>query len=189
MVHDIDAFHTRRLVAQRVRDTDYDDLCRMHSDSVTMETLGGVRSDEVTRRFLDDKLAHWDAHGHGLWMFRMQQSGRFIGRGLLEYIEVGGNEEIEVGYSVLAAEWGHGLATEMARAIVAIAFHYPHVDSIVSFTWPDNVASRRVMEKAGFAYERDIEHAGHAQVLYRQRRADFGGRPDLRLMDGALIIG
>ncbi len=35
-------------------------------------------------------------------------------------------------------------------------------------TLPDNLASRRVMGKAGFAYEREIEHAGLPHVLYRR---------------------
>ncbi len=33
---------------------------------------------------------------------------------------------------------------------------------------PTNVASRRVMEKVGFVYERDVEHHGRQQVLYRK---------------------
>jgi RimJ/RimL family protein N-acetyltransferase len=37
----------------------------------------------------------------------------------------------------------------------------------VSFTLPHNAASRRVMEKAGLTYERDITHAGLPHVLYR----------------------
>jgi ribosomal-protein-alanine N-acetyltransferase len=173
MPEDLDAFTTRSLSATRVREADYGDLCRMHADPVTMATLGGVRSDETTRRFLDEKLAHWNAHGHGLWIFRARDDGRFIGRGLLEYIVVGGGRELEVGYSVIAPEWGRGFATEMARAIVSIAFSLPDVESIVSFTWPDNAASRRVMEKVGFRFERDIEHVGHPQLLYRQRRSEY----------------
>jgi [ribosomal protein S5]-alanine N-acetyltransferase len=188
MVHDIDTFYTARLVAERVRPVDYDELCRMHRDPVTMATLGGVRSDEVTRKFVDEKLAHWEAHGHGTWMFRGRQDLSFVGRGLLEYIEVGGNEELEVGYSVIAGLWGKGFATEMATAIVAIAFTRLDRGSIVSFTWPDNLASRRVMEKAGFTFERDIVHVGRPHVLYRMRREDFGGQPELRWADGVLVI-
>ena len=41
---------------------------------------------------------------------------------------------------------------------------------LVAFTLPDNLGSRRVMEKSGFVYERDIVHVGLAHVLYRHRR-------------------
>lgn len=184
----LDTFTTHRLAAERVCEADYADLCAMHRDPTTMATLGGVRSDEVTREFLREKLAHWEAHGHGLWMFRDRQSRRFLGRGLLEYIEVGGSQELEVGYSVIAGEWGNGLATEMAKAIVAIAFTYVDVDSIVSFTYPDNYASRRVMEKTGFTFERAIQHVGKPHVLYRMMREDFCGQPEIRLVDSVLVI-
>ena len=34
-------------------------------------------------------------------------------------------------------------------------------------TLPDNVASRRVMEKIGLRFDRDVNHRGLAHVLYR----------------------
>jgi ribosomal-protein-alanine N-acetyltransferase len=44
------------------------------------------------------------------------------------------------------------------------------LDELVAFTLPANVRSRRVMEKAGLGYEKDIVHAGLPHVLYRIRR-------------------
>ena len=39
---------------------------------------------------------------------------------------------------------------------------------MIAYTLPDNLASRRVMEKAGFAYEREIQWVGMPHVLYRR---------------------
>ena len=44
----------------------------------------------------------------------------------------------------------------------------PALQRVVAYTLPDNWASRRVMEKAGFAYERDVMHVGLRHVLYRR---------------------
>ncbi len=41
------------------------------------------------------------------------------------------------------------------------------ITDLVCFTRTDNIASRRVMEKAGFRYERDFERAGLPHALYR----------------------
>jgi RimJ/RimL family protein N-acetyltransferase len=41
----------------------------------------------------------------------------------------------------------------------------------VAVTLTTNTASRRVMEKLGMNYERDIEHAGLPHVLYRSHPA------------------
>ena len=45
---------------------------------------------------------------------------------------------------------------------------------MIAITLPDNVASRRVMEKTGFVYEREIRHVGLAHVLYRRRAPGDG---------------
>ncbi len=41
------------------------------------------------------------------------------------------------------------------------------LSEVVSYTLPHNAASRRVMEKLGFSYEREIVHADLPHVLYR----------------------
>jgi RimJ/RimL family protein N-acetyltransferase len=48
-----------------------------------------------------------------------------------------------------------------------VAFEDLGLIDVVCFTLPANRASRRVMEKAGFEYERDVVHAGSPHVLYR----------------------
>ena len=65
--------------------------------------------------------------------------------------------------------WNEGLATELGAASLAVAFGPLGLADVVSFTLPDNRASRRVMEKLGFAFERDTIHAGLPHVLYRLR--------------------
>jgi RimJ/RimL family protein N-acetyltransferase len=49
----------------------------------------------------------------------------------------------------------------------------------VSFTLPNNLASRRVMDKAGFRYERNFIHANLPHVLYRQLAANREKNSDL----------
>jgi RimJ/RimL family protein N-acetyltransferase len=50
---------------------------------------------------------------------------------------------------------------------VRIGFDRLGFGSLVAITTPENVASQRVMRKAGLAYERDIVHAGVPHVLFR----------------------
>jgi RimJ/RimL family protein N-acetyltransferase len=95
-----------------------------------------------------------------------------IGRGGLQWTTyVRDLDEVEVGWSVIPERWRQGLATELALASIDVAFGPLDLDQVVAFTLPDNVASRRVMEKAGFSYDRDILHVGLSHVLYRVRRA------------------
>jgi len=167
------AFRTDRLVAERLRIEDLDELCRMHHDPRVMATLGGSRSDDQTQQFLHENLIHWDRYGYGLWMFRAKADNRFVGRGGLRNIHVGGNDEVELAYALMAAFWGRGLATEMAKAILTIAFEHLGMAVIVAFTLTTNQASQRVMQKVSCTFEREIVHAGLPHVLYRIRREEY----------------
>ena len=166
----METFTTDRLVATRIGPADFDELSRLHHDPRVMATLGGIRSDDTTREFIREKVEHWERYGFGMWMYHDRETGAFVGRGALQHIEVGGNAEVEVGYTVAAEHQGQGYATEMARAMVDLAFDMLGFTELVSFTLPSNIGSRRIMEKCGFTFERNVHHAGEEQVLYRLRR-------------------
>ena len=122
------------------------------------------------RASLADKRDHWERHGFGLWLLRDRETGVIVGRGGLQYTDAIGGFAVEAAWTVAPERWGQGLATELAVASVAVAFDVLDLDEVIAITLPDNLASRRVMEKAGFAYDRPIEHGGLEHVLYRRRR-------------------
>lgn len=169
----IDTIYTDRLAAERFRLDHYDLLCRLHQDPVVMATLGGVRSDETTRQFLAENVAHWETHGFGPWILRDRATGDFAGRGGLKWREVGGAMEIELGYTFLQPYWGRGLATEIAQASVDVAFGQLGLENLVCFTSTTNFASQRVMQKVGFIFEREIVHKGEATLLSRMTRDEY----------------
>ncbi len=175
-----DTFRTGRLTAGRLRPDGLEDLRRLHRDPRVMATLsadGDVAPEEHTRRSLRIVLEHWDRHGYGIWTFNEGAAGHFVGYCGLWNSNVDGNDEVELAYAVASERWGRGYATEMAEAVLAVGFGRLGLDEVVSFTLPTNTASRRVMEKAGFAYERDIVHAGLPHVLYRLSAPEWRDRP------------
>ena len=58
----------------------------------------------------------------------------------------------EVGYWLGVPYWGHGLATEAARALIDHAFGDLEHDTLISGVRVNNPASRRVLEKCGFQW-------------------------------------
>jgi RimJ/RimL family protein N-acetyltransferase len=164
---EVATLRTERLIAERLSPDHFDELSRMNRDHTTMASLGGVRSDEETERYLRDNLSHWERYGFGVWALRHRADGRFAGRAGLRHRHLDGDEEVELSYALQSEYWGRGLATEMVAAAVAVGFERLGLDDAVALTLPTNRASRRVMEKTGFEYERDIVHAGLPHVLYR----------------------
>lgn len=170
---ELESLLTPRLHLRRMTADDLDDLTRMHLDPRVMATLGGVRSPEHTSDWLQRQMGHWERCGFGLWMARECQTGQFAGRGGLHHVDIDGRDEIEVGYSFLPEFWGRGLATELACESIRAAFTVLNVPELVCFTLTTNHASQRVMQKAGFRYERDLLYKDLPHVFYRLRRGDW----------------
>ena len=171
MSAEVDTFATPRLAAERLNAAHLGDLCRMHADEMVMATLGGVRGEAATRMLLAENAAHWERYGFGLWIFRDRANAEFAGRAGLRHVAIEGTDEVELAYALMAPYWKRGLATEMGAAILDLGFDRLGLDDIVCFTMTTNHASRRVMEKLGFRYERDFEHAGLPHRLHRLRRS------------------
>lgn len=64
-----------------------------------------------------------------------------------------------LGYALGVDYWGRGYMTEAVRAVVRFGFGYMGLDLISATCYPDNPASRRVLEKCGFAYEGTLHRA------------------------------
>lgn len=165
----INSFTTARLLAEKVTEHDLEKFRLMHTNDDVMRTLGGMRNEEQTLDNLNWNLKQWVDNGFGLWMFYLKDTREWVGRAGLRRVDVGGHEEIEVGYAVMPKFWNQGLATEMTQACLEVAFEVVRLDDTVSFTLTTNKASQRIMEKAGFQYERDIIHADLPHVLYRMK--------------------
>lgn len=73
--------------------------------------------------------------------------------------------EVEIGFGLAAECRGRGYGTQLVKLLVALLEDDPFVSSVVAQTLPENVASRRVLEKAGFAF--DGERDGLARYVRR----------------------
>jgi RimJ/RimL family protein N-acetyltransferase len=167
----IDPPETPRLRAERLVPDHHDALCTLLGDPRVGATLGGAMSREQVETALAAKLEHWDRNGFGYWLWRERATGDAVARGGLHRVHVGGRDEVEVGWAVMPERWGEGFATELGAASLGVAFDVLELPDVVAYTLPDNRASRRVMEKLGMRFERDIVHAGLPHVLYRRAAA------------------
>jgi RimJ/RimL family protein N-acetyltransferase len=84
----------------------------------------------------------------------------------------------ELGYWLGEEHWGRGLATEAVRAVVPYAFEKLELRRLQALAYAANVASARVLEKAGFQLEgtlrRQVVKDGRVMdaLLYSRLRDD-----------------
>jgi ribosomal-protein-alanine N-acetyltransferase len=173
-VSGLDRVETERMVAERLQPRHQDELARLLSDPRVAPTLWPGEpppGDAQLKYILSDKLDHWNRYGFGLWLLRDRETGAMVGRGGLQHTVVGRDGEVEAGWAIAPERWGEGLATELAHVCVEVAFGKLELEEVIAMALPTNIASRRVMEKSGFKYERNVTHRGIAHVLYRATRA------------------
>lgn len=164
---------TPRLVLRPFVSNDLDDLVTMDNDDRVMRYLASGltgRSREQCARALDAMMArHEERPGYGLLHASRRDDGAFVGGcGLFP---LPGTDDTELAYRLPHACWGHGYATEMARAVLAHAFSALRLPRVVGVTWPENVPSQRVLEAIGFVAQGEAEHYG------RRMRAFVAGNP------------
>ena len=92
-----------------------------------------------------------------------------MGRGGIRCLEIDGKDEVEIAYALMPQFWGKGLATEIAKKCVEIGFRHYKIPFLVAGTQVTNKASRRVIEKSGFIFEKEIFQYGLPQAIYRQK--------------------
>ncbi|MGL5058941.1 MAG: GNAT family N-acetyltransferase [Microcoleus sp.] len=155
---------TARLYLRQFTSNDLDELYAIYSNSEVMKYITqGVRNREQTAADLLEIIADWEKHGFGLWAILDRETNRLIGDGGLRFL--GNTPDVEVGYLLAKAYWGKGLATEIAAASIKYGFEVLHLDKIVAVADPENIASRRVMEKVGMKYQHNFD-CGDRELVY-----------------------
>jgi RimJ/RimL family protein N-acetyltransferase len=109
----------------------------------------------------------WQDHGFGPWAALERGTGRWVGRlGLNLLDDWPGADRWEIGWELDPEFWGRGLATEGGREAVRFGFEAVGLDTIISVTRADHLASRRVMEKVGLLLQGEIDFRGVRCVWY-----------------------
>jgi RimJ/RimL family protein N-acetyltransferase len=177
---------TERLILRRWRDTDLIPFAALNADARVMEffpsRLSRTESDELAAR-IDDGF---ERRGFGAWAVEVVGGAEFIGFvGLsVPKLEASFMPCVEIMWRLDFEHWGHGYATEAARAALGFGFIELALPQLVSFTAAANQRSQRVMQRLGMirAAEEDFDHprlpVGHSlrrHVLYRLSREAYRG--------------
>jgi RimJ/RimL family protein N-acetyltransferase len=172
---------TERLLLRHWKEEDREPFCRMNSDPRVMEFIPECMIRAESDLLFERINEHFRNHGFGLLAAELREKKSFIGYvGLaVPSFRAHFTPCVEIGWRLAADYWGRGFATEAARAVAKCAFGEFALDELMSFTVPENIRSRRVMEKMGMTHNAadDFDHPnlpeGHSlrrHLLYRLRK-------------------
>lgn len=170
---------TERLLLRPPRLDDAADLAVAYSDPETVRYLGDGST--ITLAEVEEAIAHWitrwDENGLGLCAIERREDGRVLGRaGFLvwdtavweptTFAEAGERAQVEIGWMLAREHWGHGYATEAARALRDWAIAERGLTRLVSLIRPGNEPSIRVAERIGERHEGEVVMRGLPALVY-----------------------
>jgi len=176
---------TERLLLRRFTSDDADSLVELDADPAVMRFITGGRAtprEEIEKEVLPAFLAYYECDaGYGFWAAIEKSTGRFVGWFHFRPAEDAPAGEVELGYRLRRSAWGKGYATEGSRALIDKGFSELGVERVVASTMVVNLASRRVLEKAGLRFVRifhqpwpdRIEGEEEGDVEYALHRSEW----------------
>ncbi|HEY9633092.1 MAG TPA: GNAT family N-acetyltransferase [Coleofasciculaceae cyanobacterium] len=164
---------TRRLQLRHFTPNDADELYRIYSYPDLFKYMPNQQPLlwEQTRIVIDSLIESWQRHRFGVWAVIYKKNQELIGHCGLKFLD--NTLEIQMGYLLLKSYWGIGLGTEAAGVALKYGFEEASLERIVAIAKPENIASRRVMEKVGMKYEKNAHFYGNDVVYYSISRKAY----------------
>jgi ribosomal-protein-alanine N-acetyltransferase len=161
---------TARLILRRPKLADVPTLFEFLGDPEAMRYTQVEASAKTCRRRIAVHEWRRRRDGYAPWTIVAKMDGRIIGWGGLYDDPFDPGWGVEVGYRFHPAVWSRGYATELVAACTDVADRILHLPAIRAFAHPNNVGSRRVLEKSGFAVVRFV--AEMERLLYQRGGQD-----------------
>ena len=129
--------------------------------AMSINDRGDSYFEQYSERHLE-LIAEQEARTSAFYVL-VDEHGEVVGRfNLYEILD----RKATVGYRVAERVSGHGVATSGVRTLCQIAREDFGLSTLTAATSNDNVASQRVLLRAGFAFVEPTEVAGHRGLLF-----------------------
>jgi RimJ/RimL family protein N-acetyltransferase len=155
---------TARLRLRIPAEGDIDFLTRLFSrpELVAHRPVPRPDSPEESAARLARDIGHWKDHGFGRWA--VEANGALIGFGGVTVSKE--FDGLNLSYHLQPESWGYGYATELVGEALAVAFDHLHAERVIGLVRTANAASRRILEKCGFNFEREVMLHGAPTNMY-----------------------
>ena len=158
---------TDRLLLRRATIDDIDELVAIHADPDLIRFHGSWDRAKALD-WLAQVDRNWQEHGYGRIAIADRASGHLLGRTGIMYL--GQFAETELGWTLRREAWGHGYATEAARACADWAFRDFAIPYLTALIEPENVRSIRVAGRLGMTRLRDDVYEDRAMIVHSVTR-------------------
>jgi RimJ/RimL family protein N-acetyltransferase len=167
-------FATPRLVVRHIGPADLAEMLAVYGDEDAMRWVGD--GSPITRegvvQWLQVTADNYRNRGYGMSALVWRESGDVVG--FCGLVHPGGQPEAEIKYALKRSYWGRGIATEAATAMLAYGSQHHGLSYIIATTAPDNLASHRVLLKAGMGRGQLVLHGDGSSTQVFEWHAEKG---------------
>ncbi|GHJ47855.1 N-acetyltransferase [Catellatospora sp. TT07R-123] len=169
---------TERLILRDWRETDLPAWAAINADPEVREHLGPVWDEAQSAESIVRYQEAYRSNGFGFWAVEHRDSAALIGHAGLDPVEpTVPFDGVELGWRLARSAWGHGYASEAARALLEFGFTTVGLDEILAITLAGNTRSRAVMRRIGMTHAPDLDFDDRPtpdevfhHIVYRKHR-------------------
>ena len=167
MSNQILSIQTPHLILPSLQSTDAEAMYKIYQTEGVLRYFPNPKPPplEKIQRFIAEQQAHWEKYGYGNWGMVPKGQFEIVGWVGLQYLPE--LDETEVGFLLDKPFWGKGYATEAALASVRFGFEETKLDHLIALVHPENLASRRVIDKLGMIYVNSLALWGIELMRFR----------------------
>ncbi len=165
----MEVFQTDRLSVRTIHEKDHDHFFLLQGNSDVMRFIRPIKTREESDAALNEMLASGEPAEGGRWMVEEKEGNRFVGTFAIIPVPYD-TTKIQLGYAFIPGSWGKGYATELTRAGLDYFWKHSDRNEIYAITETPNIASQKVLLKAGFHLLRKRDHEGKPIIVYIAKR-------------------
>ena len=179
--------HTERLLLTPLAPTDLDVALEMWTDPEVVEYVCDLMNKDTISKEMSDWIKRGGNGCIGIWCISDRETGEKYGSAILLPMPIEEDDtdyslvvpdqmpdgDVEIGYFLKRSAWGHGFATEACRRLLQFAFEDTPLNEVVATFDVENVASKKVLKKAGLVDRGMMRCFGEDGPNYRITRDEW----------------
>jgi RimJ/RimL family protein N-acetyltransferase len=160
---------SKRLSFRKVKSSDYAHWLPFHEEPLSRQYWSGLPENPKVACDVQFKaiFKRYEEGLGGMNALILKSENRLVGLCGLLVQEVDGQQELEIGYSILPEAWSNGIATEAAQKCKEVAFKNKWSPSLISIIHVDNVPSQKVALKNGMQLDKTTTYKDNPVHIFR----------------------
>jgi len=143
-------YSTERLLIRRLVEADFPGFHELQGDPEVMEYVANrANSKEEDEKDLTALIKGYSKKENEFWVWAIEKISSKVFLGTIALVK-DKEDNWEVGYRLLRRMWGQGYATEALAGLISLCESIPSLNNLVAYADLRNLASQRVLAKAGF---------------------------------------